>query len=100
MRMQGKKREKRYEFEGVVLAFEAYAEASIRRSSEGISQTILGGRVQGKTQAADIFEAVDDAISGSDREARALEAQRLNQTDQTGELYTIFRPEKTEWEAY
>lgn len=102
MRMHEGERQKRYEFEGVVLTLTAYSEIKIGNDDDdNIRQSgpNLSGSHVGQTQAGELFEQVKRHVSAS-RMAAAVMARQRPETPSEGTDYPIWRPEVIEWQAY
>ncbi|MFY1709389.1 hypothetical protein [Tritonibacter scottomollicae] len=102
MRMHEGKRQKQYKFEGVIVTAKAYASFDTTGGADTIKQDILGfsGAFSLKENASDLYNQVADELKSSNDKAVEMTNSRLNAEPTEGSIYTIFKPETSEWENY
>ncbi|MBW6392810.1 hypothetical protein [Billgrantia antri] len=103
MRMHEGERQRRYEFEGVVLTLTGYAEVQWENNdnNDNVRQTgfNVGGERSAEMQAGDLFEQVGRHIASSQTAAERM-AQERPDAPASGRDYPIWSPEVIEWQAY
>lgn len=102
MRMHEGKRQKQYKFEGVIVKAKAYASLRANSKSNGVEQDVydLGPSFSLKGNASDLYKQVADELKSSAEKAAEMTDSRLNAEPTEGTIYTIFKPETSEWENY
>lgn len=109
VRLQDGERQRRRDFEGVVVAYKAHAEVSAESKEGNANQTgpNMGGEASNEQQWEDLFEQVDEDIEASTEKSKEMQGARDEpasesdmEDDPDEEELTIWNKQVGTWETY